>query len=87
MEIYKSEMEVSKYITREVPKHVLEMEFIIKFLKDLPIDKLKKLINFKEIDFENKELIKESRQNKELFDLLTRLNYKNQILFKCKIEI
>jgi len=41
MEIYKSEMEVSKHTTREVPKHVLEMEFIIKFLKDLPIDKLK----------------------------------------------
>jgi len=41
MEIYKSEMEVSKHTTREVPKHVLEMEFIIKFLKDIPIDKLK----------------------------------------------
>lgn len=87
MEIYKSEMEVSKYITREIPKHVLEMEFIIKFLKDLPIDKLKKLINFKEIDFENRELIEESKRDEELFDLLNKLHYKDQVLFKCKIEI
>lgn len=87
MEIYKSEIGVSKHITREVPKHVLEMEFIIKFLKDLPIDKLKKLINFKEIDFENKELIEESKRDKELFDLLNKLHYKDKVLFKCKIEI
>lgn len=87
MEIYKSEIEVSKYTTREVPKHVLEMEFIIKFLKDLPIDKLKKLINFKEVDFENEDLIEESKRNKELFDLLNKLHYKDQVLFKCEIEL
>lgn len=87
MEIYKSEIKVPKYITRGVPKHVLEMEFIIKFLKNLPIDKLKKLINFKEIDFENKELIEESKRDKELFDLLNKLHYEDQVLFKCKVEI
>ena len=43
-----------------VPKDIIEKQFIIDFLKSLPIEDLKKLINYKELDYRNQNLWSES---------------------------
>jgi len=43
-----------------VPKDIIEKQFIIDFFKSLPIEDLKKLINYKELDYRNQNLWSES---------------------------
>jgi len=54
--IFKSEYKVHKKFINNINKDVIERKFILDSLKELPIDKLKRLVNFEEIDFENKKI-------------------------------
>ena len=54
--IFRSEQKVSKYYRTHAPKDVVEKQIIMDFFTKIPIESLKKLINFQEIDFENKKL-------------------------------
>ena len=48
-----------------VPKDIIEKQFIIDFLKSLPIEDLKKLINYKELDYNKVTIKKEYTNNTE----------------------
>jgi hypothetical protein len=82
-ELFISEKKVSKYSLRVIPKRVIEKQFIMDFFKEMPIENLKKLINFQEIDFENKELWND--YNKQ--ELLSQLRDENVVQYTCELYI
>jgi len=53
-----------------VPKEVIERKFIIDFFKSLPIEDLKRLINYKEYDPRNESKWQESYDNDEILNNL-----------------
>ena len=63
--IYRSEVKITKEFLSDVsiPKDRLEKDFIIKFLTEIPFDKLKELVNFKEFDYEDQNLCNEAIDN------------------------
>lgn len=79
------EQKVSKYILSEcnVPKNRIEKDIIINFLKELPLEKLKKLVNFQEIDFENKELW----INYDNLEMLKQLKFEGVVKYTAEIKI
>lgn len=68
-------------VYNSVPKNVTEKQFIIDFFKELPLDDLKRLINFKEMNPDNDDLWKEPNNH----DLLHQLKFKNEVLFSCEL--
>lgn len=60
--IYRSEVKITKDFIDNVgfSKAHMEKDFIIKFLNEMPFDKLKQLVNFKELDYENQKLCNEA---------------------------
>lgn len=87
METYKSQTKIIKYTFESVPKDVIEKRVMMQFFNELPLDKLKKIINFKEIDFENKKLWGDSREDKYLYELLSILRKENVVQYECSITI
>jgi hypothetical protein len=81
--LFKSESKIPKYIVSKTPKDVIEKKFILNFFKELPVESLKKLINFKEIDFESNELwdIPENRE------MLRRLREENVVKYTCELDL
>lgn len=67
--IYRSEVKITKEFINDVAitKEVMERDFIIKFLTEIPFDKLKELVNFKELDYENQDLCNESIDNYDYY--------------------
>jgi hypothetical protein len=87
--LFKSESKVSKATLSQLPKEFksrTEKDFIINFFRDLPIESLKKLINFEEIDFENKELFNNIHQD-EFYELIEQLRHENVIKYTCKLYL
>ena len=82
---FKSESKISKQTLNNVSKDVIEKTVIVNFLKELPIDILKKLINIKEIDFKNKNLWGDSREDKRLYELLCQLRNENVVQYTCEL--
>lgn len=85
--LFKSEQKTPKNITNNITKDVIEKTFILNFFKELPIESLKKLINFKEIDFENKNLWGDSREYKYLYELLCQLRNENVVQYTCELYL
>jgi hypothetical protein len=81
--LFKKQETLKKHITNNTLKDIIERSFILTFFKDLPIESLKKLINFKEIDFENKELWKDPNN----YELLSQLRYENAIQYTCELYL
>jgi len=63
MPIYKAEARITKVLLKAAPEHLTEericRDFAKMIVKDMPIEDLKQLFNFKVIDPENKETKKE----------------------------
>lgn len=85
--LFKSQSKTPKHITNNTPKEVIEKTFILNFFKELPIESLKKLINFKEIDFENKNLWVDSREDKHFYELLCQLRNENVVQYTCELYL
>lgn len=83
--LFKKQETLRKHITNNIPKEEIERIFIMTFFKELPIESLKKLINFKEIDFENKNLWGDSREDKRLYELLWQLRNENSVQYSCEL--
>ena len=81
--LFRSEQKTPKYITNNTPKDVIEKTFILNFFKELPIESLKKLINFNEMDFENKELWDIPRNR----ELLSQLRNENVVRYTCELYL
>lgn len=84
---YKSEAKTPKRITYEVPREVLEREFIFNFLKELPFENLKKLVEFEEFDYEDRELWDNALDDSPLYTLLCHLRNERVVLFRAKLHI
>lgn len=83
MEIqYKSEAKIMDYEFSIVPKDVIEKRFIIDFFNSLPIEDLKRLISYKEINYNDEKLWKESP---EMYERLTHLRNQRIILLQANI--
>ena len=81
--LFRSEQKIPKHITNNTPKDVIEKTFILNFFKELPIESLKKLINFNEMDFENKELWDIPRNR----ELLSQLRNENVVQYTCELYL
>jgi hypothetical protein len=86
-ELFRSDYKFTKQTLDNIPKEVIEKQFIINFFRELPIERLKKLINFKEIDFENKNLWGDSREDKYLYELLSQLRIENAVQYTCELKL
>lgn len=69
-EHYKMERKIGILEIENVPKEVIEKKFIIDFFKSLPIEDLKRLINYKEYDPRNEEQWQESYDFDEILNQL-----------------
>ena len=81
--LFVGEQKTSKDQLREIPKDVIEKNFILNFFKQLPIEGLKKLVNFQEIDFENQELWEDSKKR----ELLSQLRDENVVKYTCELYL
>ena len=80
---FRSEQKVSKYYRTHAPKDVVEKQIIMDFFTKIPIESLKELINFQEIDFENKKLWNDYDKQ----ELLSQLRYENVVQYTCELYI
>lgn len=85
IEVYQSEVFLSKseLDLLKVPKEKYEEEAIRRFLKEIPLDKLKKLVNFKEINPYDKKQWENYSLQKELSDL----SLQRRIKIKMKLKL
>lgn len=83
--LYKGEYKIPRRLTYEIPAEVLEKKFIFDFLESLPVDKLKKLINFKQFDCKDKNIWGDSREDSRLYDLLCQLRREDAVLYRTEI--
>lgn len=81
--LFKSEQKTPKHIANNTPKEVIEKTFILNFFKELPIESLKKLINFQEIDFENSKLWEDHKKR----ELLSQLRDENVVKYTCELSL
>lgn len=74
--LYSKSVKVTKQFLTDavITKEQIEKDFIYKFLNELPLDKLKEIVNFKEFDYENKELCNEAIDNYS-YGLQEKLNH------------
>ena len=79
---YKKELKIPQEAFRKVPKEYIEKDFIINFFKDLPIEDLKRLINYKEIDYNNQKLW---RISPKISEKLTRLQHERVVQIEASI--
>lgn len=79
---YQSRVEISKLFIKIVPKESVEKDFIINFLGSLPVEKLKLMVNFKEIDYENQPSCEDYG-----LEFLQRLQSKEVLLLIAEINI
>ena len=86
-QLFKSNYRFSKETLNNISKEVIEKQFIINFFNELPIESLKKLINFKEIDFKNKNLWGDSREDKHLYESLSQLRMENAVQYTCELKL
>jgi hypothetical protein len=73
---------IHKDKAQKIYKDIAEKQFIMAFFKEMPLDKLKKLISFKETDPD-----KEEWKNKDQVEMLCHLRDTNSLLLSCHLEI
>lgn len=85
IEVYQSEVLLSKseIDLLGLPKEKYEEEAIRRFLKEIPLDKLKKLVNFEEINPYDKKQWENYSLQKELSDL----SLQRKIKIKMKLKL
>ena len=83
MEIqYRKEAKIMAYEFERVPKDVMEKRFIIDFFKELPIEDLKRLISYKEINYNDENLWIESPK---MAEKLNQLRHERVVLIEANI--
>lgn len=81
--LFKSEKKVCKHFSDNMPPHIIEKKIIIDFFANLPIESLKELVNFKEIDFENRELWNDFNN----IEILSQLRDENVVKYTCELYL
>jgi len=78
---FKSDKKIMEYEFERIPKSVIEKRFIINFFESLPIEDLKRLINYKEFNYNNKDLW----DSPEMYEKLSRLRNERVIQIEANI--
>jgi hypothetical protein len=80
-QLFKSEVKLRNEIFDRTPIEVIEQNFIISFFKELPLEDLKRLVNF--------EILNPSQQNirtePRLREKLLQLSYENCVELRCQL--
>jgi len=79
---HKKEAKIMAYEFERIPKDVIEKRFILDFFKELPIEDLKRLINYKEINFNDESLW---RVSPKMSEKLNQLRHERAILIEADI--
>lgn len=85
--LYRSEAKTYKRTIEDVSKDIIEKQFIFRFFQSLPLDKLKEMIKFEELDFNDKALIERSKNDIVLKTILSELKKDNCVKYICEIEL
>lgn len=68
---YKKECKISDYVFESAHKAVIEKRFILDFFEGLPVEDLKRLISYKEINHKDKSLwLKDIETRRKLEELM-----------------
>lgn len=78
----RAEAKIMQHQFDRIPKDIIEKKFIIDFFQKLPIEDLKRLIKFKETNFNNEELW---RKSPLIDEQLERLRHERVILLEAEI--
>lgn len=85
MEIqYKKEAKIMSFEFERMPKELIEKKFIIGFFEELPIEYLKILINYKEINYNDQNQWKVGSQ---MCERLSQLRSERAILIEATISL
>lgn len=79
---HKMEAKIMAYEFERIPKDVIEKKIILDFFKELPIDDLKRLINYNEINFNDKSLW---RVSLGMSEKLNQLRHERVVLIEADI--
>ena len=83
-QLFKSQEKVRKeHVVNIVYENIAEKQFIMKFFKELPIDDLKRLINFQKIDPDDKNVWNDEKNH----EYLNQLKYERCIVYKCELYL
>lgn len=82
-QLYRNEQRVRNEYVRNVPKDVIEKRAIMDFIKQLPLDKLKALLSYTEINPDNPKLW----EDYDLQDLLKQLRFEGEYIIRMQIKI
>jgi len=81
-QLHKGEREVLYDIYERTPKEVIEKSFIMDFFSNLPLDDLKRMINYKEINYNTQHL---QSLNQRQLDKLKELRNRRTILITAEL--
>ena len=81
--LYRNEQRVRNEYVRNVPKDVIEKKAIMDFLKQLPLDKLKALLSYTEINPDNPKLW----EDYDMQDLLKQLRFDGEYIIRMQIKL
>lgn len=85
MEIqYKKEAKIMAFEFERIPKEIIEKKFIISFFEELPIEDLKRLINYKEINYNDQN---QWEVSSEMCERLSQLRFERAILIEATISL
>jgi len=82
-QLFKSEVKLRNEIFDRTPIEVIEKNFIISFFKELPIEDLKRLVNFQILNPSQQSIRTEPR----LREKLSQLSYENCIELRCELYL
>lgn len=83
-QLFKLQEKIKKdHAVNIVYKNIAEKQFIMSFFKGLPIEDLKRLVNFKKIDPDDKSVWNDEKNHEYLYQL----QYEECIVYKCEMYL
>jgi hypothetical protein len=79
--LFKSEVKLRNEIFDRTPIEVIEQNFIMSFFKELPLEDLKRLVNFEILNPSQQNIRTELRLRKKLLQL----SYENCVELRCEL--
>ena len=83
--LFQGEHNITHHAVNHYGKEHLEKEFIIQFFESLPVESLKDLVKFKEIDPKNKLIWDNVDRDPELINLLYILRDRQKVMYRCEL--
>ena len=83
-QLFKLQEKIRKeHIVNNVYENIAEKQFLLKFFKELPVEDLKRLVNFQKLDPDDKNVW----ENEKNHEYLHQLKHENCIVYKCELYL